>query len=262
MYKLVKKELVDSISIPIMPIARGVSLSHKVKLSRENREGNRDYYHKEFTYRSRYKDPPRVSTLKLTHSSILTLENKEGGGLEALIINLSNRDLVVKSFKKMLKFLKTFEGEVFIEKDGEFIVNPQLRKSSALAFQPYRNKIITVRARVITYDDTERESEGGVAISLDERSVDPIVMEIETFRTLTKVIKNFDFHVAGLAALTYLQAAEIGNHEIEISQMNLNDFDMDLAPIYMGKKKKEESSTDKLQTRTPQQPAGRHRGWD
>jgi hypothetical protein len=107
MYRITKKELVESISVPIMMITKNVMLTHKVKLSRASHiNGEREYFHKEFGYRSKYKEPSRATTLRLTHSSILSIENKNTAGTESLIINTTNRDFIVKSLKLMKKKIK------------------------------------------------------------------------------------------------------------------------------------------------------------
>jgi len=234
MYKITKKELVDSISIPIMYLGNNIILSHKVKLSRPDKLGKRDYYHKEFTYSSKYSDPKRVTTLRLNHSSILTIENKNEKSIrESIIINISNRDFIVKSLSSIKKILKN--PDLFIEHDEKFIVNPKLKKESIISVSPYKDKIIIVKPCVIETDDNDYVI--GVELCLDYTNMTFIQIKLETFKSFLNIIKKFDFHVAGIAAITYLQSSEIGNHEVDIYQSSINDFDADLEPVHSVKPK-------------------------
>ena len=234
MYKITKKELVDSISIPIMYLGNNIILSHKVKLSRPDKLGKRDYYHKEFTYPSKYSDPKRVTTLRLNHSSILTIENKNEKSIrESIIINISNRDFIVKSLSSIKKILKN--PDLFIEHDEKFIVNPKLKKESIISVSPYKDKIIIVKPCVIETDDNDYVI--GVELCLDYTNMTFIQIKLETFKSFLNIIKKFDFHVAGIAAITYLQSSEIGNHEVDIYQSSINDFDADLEPVHSVKPK-------------------------
>jgi len=234
MYKITKKELVDSISIPIMYLGNNIILSHKVKLSRPDKLGKRDYYHKEFTYSSKYSDPKRVTTLRLNHSSILTIENKNEKSIrESIIINISNRDFIVKSLSSIKKILKN--PDLFIEHDEKFIVNPKLKKESIISVSPYKDKIIIVKPCVIETDDNDYVI--GVELCLDYTNMTFIQIKLETFKSFLNIIKKFDFHVAGIAAITYLQSSEIGNHEVDIYQSSINDFDEDLEPVHSVKPK-------------------------
>lgn len=228
MYRITKKELVDAISIPIMTISRNVYLSHKVKLSKPDRQGKRDYYHKEFTYASKYNSLERLTTLRLSHSSILSIENKNSDGMESLIINVVNRDFIVKSLSMMKKIMK--DPDLFIEKDDEYIINPKLKKQSSISFEPYRDKLILLRPCVITYEN--QDAIDGVAMSLDSRNLSFIEIPTETFKVLIRYIKKFDFHTSGLAALTYLQSTDIGKYEIDIVRTTIDDFDTDVEPVY------------------------------
>jgi hypothetical protein len=261
MYKITKKELVDSIAIPMMTISKKVTLTHKVKLSRPNLDGSRDYFHKEFPYPSKYKDIPRVSTVRLTHSSILTIENKNTEGADALIINVINRDFIVESLSEMIKIFKSHEeaDDLFIEHEDKFIVNPKFRKYSKIAFEPYQNKKVVIQPHVITYADESRGPQEGVLLHLDSRTGTPIEIPIDVFKALIKLIDKFDFHIAGLTALTYLQSAEIGNHEIEVVRLNVLDFDTDLQPEY---RVRESTNTamNKLETRKTEPPS-KNKGW-
>lgn len=260
MIKLTPREYVDSINtvIPIW-LGRRVVLTHKVKLSYPDKEGKRLYYHTEFKGTiTKYKDPPRMSTLRLTHSSILVLENKEGEGLETVVINLNNRDFFVSTCKDYIMQVNKMK-DLFVEKDdGTEGLNPKYR-SFNVQFQPYKGKVVTLKPCVITREGEDEQDEG-VAITLDARSYTPIQLTIEVFQTLVREIDRFDFHLAGLLAVTYLQSAEIGVHEVEIKESFLTDFDVDLAPVYKEPKKQEETSTAKLQTRTPAN-GNHHRGW-
>lgn len=264
MYKLTKREYVDSISIPIMSIAKNVILYHKVKLSRPNLDGERDYYHKEFTYRSKYKEPEKLTTLRLSHSSILTIENKNSDGYESMVINITNRDFIVESFSTILPFFDDEEVKLFVEnKEGRFVVNPKLRKKTIISFEANRLRLVTVRPHVIVYDEDLYDPIEGVLINLTSQSLSSVEVPYETFKTLIRIIDRFDFHTSGLAALTYLQCAEIGKYEIDIVKTSLSDFDEDMEPVYKVKKytESENDSTSKLETRKSTPLKTFDRGW-
>jgi len=230
MIKITKKELVDSIAIPIMSLGQNTWLSHKIRLSKPDKFNNREYYHKEFKYISKYIDPQRVTTLKLTHSSILTIENKGDNVRESLVINITNRNFIVKSLSAIKKILKN--PELFIEHDGKYIVNPKLKKDSIISFKPYKDKIVVIKPCVIEAED---EYIIGVELSLEYSNMSFIRIPIETYKTFVKIIKKFDFHIAGLAAITYLQSSEIGNNEVDITRSYASDFDTELEPTYLVK---------------------------
>lgn len=228
MYKLVKKEMVDTITVPILSLCKGILLVHKVRLSKPDASNNRDYYHKEFIYNSKYNDVKQVSTLRLSHSSILAIEDKGGDSYESLIININNRDFIVKSLSKCKTFLK--QDDMFVDSEtAGMIINPKYKSTSAISFEPYRGKVVVVKPCVINYD--EQDSIAGIALCMNAKTMSYIHIPADTFKTMVKVVRKFDFHVSGLLALTYLQSAEIGVHEFSYTRTNIRDFDVAIDAI-------------------------------
>jgi hypothetical protein len=262
MIKLTPREYVDSINTVIpLYLGRRINLTHKVRLSYADKEGKRLYYHAEFKRKSTYKDPPRVSTLRLTHSSILVLENKEGEGyLESVVINLNNRDFFVAVCKEYIQNVLKMDDLIEYDDDDRPVKINSKYRSFQSQFQPYKGKVVTLKPCVIKREG-EDHGEEGVSITLDARSYNPIQIPINTFDTLVREVDRFDFHLAGLIAVTYLQSAEIGVHEVEISESFLTDFDVDMVPVYKEPKKQEESSISKLQTRSSLGGNHHDRGW-
>lgn len=248
MYTLTKKELVDAISIPIMHISSGVILYHKVKLANSDKDNKRNYYHKEYSYLSKYTDQRKVSTVNLSHSSILTITNKnEDSFRENLIINITNRDHIVKNLKKVRKLFK--RDDIFVEMpDGTIAVNPKLRKELLVKFTPYRDKVILIRPCIIV-DTYEDDIIPGIEMCLDIKTKGFIQIKLDTFKTFIKFIKKFDFHIAGLTALNYLQCAEIGKYEVDFTKVNINDFDIDLEPVSKLSNTKKNDSMEGLKTK-------------
>lgn len=244
MYRLTKKELVESINIPMLFMRNQLVLTHKVKLSQE-RMGKKDYYHKEFTYQTKIDGvTQRVSTLRLTHQSILALEHKakDGGYTEPLIINLSNRRHIYSGFKYFKEKVLDDPDLLVEDKDENVVINPDL--AGIIRFAPYGDKVIAFKPLV---DEEERVL---ISICLDLKNALFIPITEAMFMTLISEIKNFNFHLAGLAAITYLQAAESGKFEVEVGTTSLLDFeDENLEPIVnLRTKKKEEDKMNLLKT--------------
>ena len=117
----------------------------------------------------------------------------------------------------MKKYLKIDDLFINTETAG-FIVNPKLKNSTIISFEAYTGKAIVLKPCVIQYED--KESIEGISICLNPKLQTWIDIPVDTFKTMLKIIKNFDFHQSSLLALNYLQAAEIGNHEVDMSMSN------------------------------------------
>lgn len=246
MYRLTKKELVEAINIPIFYLRKSLVLSHKVKLSTENlKGGDKDYFHKEFTYPGRVDGiTQRVSTLRLSHQSLLTLEYKEKDGdyHEPLIINTVNQTYIYKGLKYFKKKVLDKDDLLLQNADDEIYVNPAY--SGIFKFSPYGVKVMGLRP-ILT-------DEGKLLVELCLDLKNPVFIGIteQMFSALIRTVKRFDFHLAGLAAVTYLQAAEIGKFEINVSTVPLIDFDEEnFEPVINLKtQQKKDSGIDKLKT--------------
>jgi hypothetical protein len=255
MYKITKKELVDVINIPILVVSSSLTLYHKVRLSKADKMGNRDYYHKEFSYNSKYREPKSVSTLRLTHSSILTLESKEENSSyqDSLMINVNSRDFIVKCFKLFKKnYLK--QEDLIVKINDEEKLNPQYKKG--ISFEPYEDRVIYLQP-ILLEDEKKGSTDVFVRLFLNLKRTNLSYVDIteEKFNIMKKIIKKFDFHVSGLAAITYLQSCNIGENVIQFDQIDIRNFD-DIEPV--NKVKKSDDAMDKLQV-TNKSPA--NKGW-
>lgn len=218
MLKITKKELVDCISIPIMSLAPSVVLYHKVKLGSTNSAtGNRDYYHNEFVYESNaYKDVKRVSTVRLTHSSILSIQFKDEVYSDALILNITNRDFFCRYANATKKSLK--HDDLILKVGDKYKINSAYTDERLLEF--YRGKFISLNPK-LTYNEQLGEPEVLIEMCIDKNRSTYIDIKEDRFKTMLKFIKNFDFHLAGLMAINYLQTAEIGVREIEFNNRSV-----------------------------------------
>jgi len=221
MYKLTKKELVDTLSIPVMKLSSNVILYHKIRFAQTDKMGNRDYYHKEFTYDySKYKDVKRVTTVRLTHSSILSIQFKDEIYSDALILNITNRDFLYKYLKGMKKVLN--KDDLVLKIGDTFTLNKNYISNNIIEF--YKDKLICINP-VLRLNEEYKEPEVMVQLCLDYKNKTFIDIKEDRFKTMLKFIKNFDFYLAGLLGVTYLQCSEIGNHEYEFSRTLMEDFD-------------------------------------
>ena len=223
MYKITIKELVDTFSSSLMNLSKGITLSHKVRFARSNLSGNREYFQKEFVYRSKYSDVQRVMTLRLDHSSYLCIEDKSNDEYESLIINTTNRGFIVSALKEFNKKLK--HPELFCKINGKDVVNPTLLKESTVCFEAYSGKIIKLKPYLIEIED--KEPVDGISMCLNSKTMSNVIMSIDTFRTMLKLIKKFDFYMAGLSAVNILNTSTVGNYQHEYSSFNDQDTDID-----------------------------------
>jgi hypothetical protein len=245
MIKITKKQLVDVISIPIMKLSSNLILYHKVKLSQPNKMGDRDYFHKEFTYQSKYKDPNKVTTVRLTHSSILSIQFKDELYSDALILNITNRDFFCKYLKKIRKDLK--KDDLILKIGDNYKINKDYGTNDIIEF--YKDKLITANPMLIL-NEQYKEPEVMVQLCIDYKNKTFIEIKEDRFKTMLRFIKNFDFHLAGLLAVTYLQCAEIGNHEYEFTRSLLEDFD-ELKEPDMTLQKESNTGMEKLKLQGP-----------
>jgi len=253
MIKVTKKELVDVISIPIMKLNNNVILYHKVKLAQQDKFGNRDYYHKEFSYQSRYKDHNRVSTLRLTHSSILSIQFKDEIYSDSLILNITNRDFFCKYLKKINKILK--KDDLIIKVGDTYKINSQYTSNDIVEF--YKDKFITVNP-ILVMNEEYGEPEVMIQLCLDYKNSTYVDIKEDRFKTMMKFIKKFDFHLSGLIAITYLQSADIGKFEYELSRTLLEDFD-EHRPPEIRLDNTEHTGMEKLKTQSPS--FSKTKGW-
>lgn len=220
MIKITKKDLVDVISVPVMKLSNNVILYHKVKLSQSDKIGNRDYFHKEFSYQSKYKDPNRVTTVRLTHSSILSIQFKDEIYSDALILNITNRDFFHKYMKNINSVLK--KDDLVLKVGEKFKINTNYVSNNIIEF--YKDKLISVNP-ILKMNEEYSEPEVMVQLCLDYKNKTFIDIKEDRFKTMLKFIKNFDFHLCGLLSVIYLQCSEIGNREYEFSRTLMEDFD-------------------------------------
>jgi hypothetical protein len=254
MIRITKKELVDVISIPIMKLSSNVILYHKVKLSQPNKLGNRDYYHKEFTYQSRYKDTPKITTLRLSHSSILSIQFKDEIYSDSLILNITNRDFFCKYLKKINKVLK--KDDLIIKIGDTYKINSNYVSTDIIEF--YKDKFIIINP-ILVMNEEYSEPEIMIQLCLDYKNKTFIDIKEDRFKTMLKFIKKFDFHMAGLMAITYLQSSEIGKFEYEFSKSLLEDFDDYKEPEIRLDNDGSNTGIDKLKLQNP--GFSRSKGW-
>jgi hypothetical protein len=253
MFKITKKEIVDVISIPIMTLSKNVVLYHKVKLGQQDKLGNRDYYHKEFIYQSRYKNMPKVTTLRLTHSSILSIQLKDDIYSDSLIINITNRDFFCKYLKAVNKILK--KDDLIVKIGDTYKINSNYLSNDIIEF--YKDKFIVANP-ILVMNEEYSEPEVMVQLCLDYKNKSFIEIKEDRFKTMLKFIKKFDFHLAGLTAITYLQSSEIGKFEYELSKSLLEDFD-DYKEPEIKLDKQESTGIDKLKIHNP--GVNKSKGW-
>lgn len=216
----------DSISDKILWFDNNFSLSFTVKLARKDKNGNRDYFHKEFIYPSQYLDTDQSVTLKRNYDYFLTIEDLR----KTVYIQIRINDMI------MLKMIINNIISQLTDDSIWVIKNNKLMKKNT-GQQPFvlpnlvMNKWISFECVPIL--DYEGAWSKGVRITLSDQSV-YIDMTIDNFMGFAYIIDSFNMIQQAAIMVNYINSNEI--HGINRRVIN-NDNSQELSNGFQGKQR-------------------------
>ncbi len=210
-------ENVEKVSSDVFRPCRGFILRHTVQVATRNKEGNRDYCHSEFTYMSnKYLDMKYLKSVRLRFNSYLSLEEigKDWTEKEFVKIDQANIHYFIKTLKRVKKWFKKKKYDnLFVYTDEtrqELMVTLDFKDLNETVW--LGQKVIKFTPAVIHQDDGCYE---GVMMCVGTSESFGYI-SFDYLEAMYRIVKNFDLHAAGMAAVNYIGIPEEGKYNVDM----------------------------------------------
>lgn len=202
----------EKISDVLMFINKDVNLCFNVSLAYRAQNGNRNHFHKEYSYKSRYVDKDNVVSIKRNFKYYLSIDIKDNFN-NNVMINTSN----ILALRMRLKIVYNWLTTLFKYKDDKLVIIGKwndnilyLNQYSCLKFEP----------TVCVYEDgTYKE---GVRIYINNEDI-YFDMDIDKFMEFYYLIDTIDMYQSAITLLNYLRP-EYGSNITYLNNSNDNNI--------------------------------------
>lgn len=203
----------DKISDVLMYMDKDINLSFNVSLAYRTNNGNRNHFHKEYCYKSRYIDKDNVISLKRNFKYYLSIDVKDDF-TNSVMINTTN----ILALRMRLKIVYNWFTTLFKYQDDKLIISGTwndnilyLNQYSCLKFEP----------TVCMYEDGTYKEGVRIYINNDNLFFD---MDIDRFMGFYYIIDSIDMYQAAITILNYIRP-EYGTNITYLENGNyINNF--------------------------------------
>ena len=218
----------DSIVDDVLHLGSGLYLRMCVKLSKKNKDGNRDYFHKEYRYKSKYIDQEYSRTIKRSFDYYLLLEKKKynDGDVDCYIQIRPMNMIVLKSIlTKCGAWL--YNNEIFRLRDGKMSLAKKVDMVKVYGFS--LDKWLGIEPTIVYYENTNTYDKGiRLYLSSESKFID---ITGNNFMALCYTIGNFDLYGTAINLLNYLGRPEEGTNLYTIKDESFINEDLEGAVV-------------------------------
>lgn len=208
---------IDSISDDVLHLGNGLYLRMVVKLGKKDKEGSRDYFHKEYRYNSKYIDQKNSISIKRSFDYFLLIEKKKyrDDDMDCYIqIRPNNMIILNSAISKCVPWL--FDKNLFKIRNNKLELTTRvevvkvygLPLESWIGFEP-----------IPIYNESNDSYDKGIRIYLssDDKYID---ISGSNFLGLVYTLNSFDMYSTAINLLNYIQRPEIGINLISFETNN------------------------------------------
>lgn len=175
------------------------------RLATKDQNGNRNPFHKEYTYRSGYNDMEFVTSIKRSFDSYLVIENIKDKDVY-IQIRAQNMIMFQHTLNQMSRYL--FDDKLWGIKDKRLIIKG---KPEPMYMQNLpMGKWLSFELIIFEYNG---QFDKGVRITLSDSSK-YVDVRIDTFMGLVYQMGSFDMYMASMAQINYLQRPPFGTNMV------------------------------------------------
>lgn len=199
----------DSIIDDIYNLGKGLFLRMCVKLSNKDKNGNRNYFHKEYRYPSKYIDQSYNRTIKRSYDYYLLLEKKSyaDNDIDCYIqIRPNNMIFIQSMLNSGINWL--MDDKLYKVKDRRLIIinKPNMVKSIGLPMGLW----LGIEPCVIYYENNDTYDKGiRLFLSSEDKFID---ISGDSFFGLVYTLSTFNMYECSINLLNYLEKPEMGTN--------------------------------------------------
>ena len=201
-----------------------------VLLSRKNQmNGNREYFHREYAYPSKYHDYPKVITIRRSfyyYISIDKLDMKD----KSIIIRMQDMIILKMRLKEISNW---FFGDTFGIKNNQLIVAK--KKTPIIIDNLAMNKYLKFEPLVLINDNTGVSSPGLRITISDENAFTDI--SDDAFFAFYYLMDTFNMFLAAQNMVNYLGRPEMGTNLMEFEEERIPETQDEISDPSTGKKR-------------------------
>lgn len=214
---------INKISANVLNISTNLHLIHCVKVAHRDRDGKREYAHKEYQYNSftSYSDIKMLSSIKLNFESYLLIEDSSCNWTDKNSIRITNKNLhlVVKHIKQALNWFTSDKyKDLYFYEDGKLKINKEfsLVKETKLSF----DQLMIIKPAIVNVDELDYE---GVYITINNEKCGDYVT-LDDFQALYYILKHTNLYTLGLLMMNYLQRPAYGKYLTVLGDLEQNRY--------------------------------------
>ena len=215
---------IEKISYEIYRPSKDTKLSFVCYLGRKNyKTKKRESYHKEYryTYRDKYSDVNRMSSVKIKNNSALLLEDKNSdwsNDQSSIMIGIKHMPRLIRGLREIVNWFYEIEDLFILDKDEKLHFNKKYGKEINKKIRHFpKNRLLAFKPTVIIRDD-DIEYEG-VIMYMNTNSSRHF-LTLDEVEALLYTIENFDMFQSAQLALNYIQRPDFGEYEIDMDNKN------------------------------------------
>ena len=175
------------------------------RLASKDKNGNKDSFHKEYTYRSNYNNIDMVTSIKRSFDSFIVIDNFKDKDIY-IQIRAQNMIMLQNILNQMVGYL--FDEKLWGIKNKTLIIKG---KPSPLYMQQLpMSKWISFELIVIEYNG---EFDKGIRIVLSDESK-YVDVRIDVFMGFVYIMNTFNMYLASMSHINYLQRPPFGTNMI------------------------------------------------
>ena len=218
----IERDMYDKISDDLMLLGQNCILRFNTILSSYDKDGNKDYYHKEFTFINN-KSNLRSVTVRRNFQYYISIENIKYdntiGGKEFIIVGVNDYLRLKFALEQVIKwfvgseynniYANKNEGLVMISRPDNVVID-KLPMNKVLAFEPI----------TITYQDGVTVPGLRIYLSSDINYTD---ITVGTVMGFYYQILNLNMHLYAQNMINYLESPALGTNMMDMNNMPANN---------------------------------------
>lgn len=196
----------EKMSDDLFYFGNGIMLRMNVALAKKDKNGLRDFFHKEYKYSSKYPDKDKVITLRRSFDYYLSMDVKDNYEKSVVI---REKDMIAFQYK-LSEILKWF-SELFKIKDKKLVIQGSY---STITVNNLGGKTLKFDPIILPFQDGSYKE--AVKLTFDkELSVD---LDVDKFMQFTYIMNTINLYQSASTMLNYLNNPALGSNIISFDE--------------------------------------------